>query len=199
MLHYYYNMQRERIDKAIIEKINTGDEKAFSKFYEAYYIPLNAQAFYYINNENASREIVNDVFLHVWNKRETLTYPVHAYLMRAVQNGCIDFIRNQYARHRALENHKEQVTLLYQESYIRSTPQPLQYVELHETEEEIKKALTLLPIRCRQIFEAYFYEGKSAEEIAEEMDIKISTVRVQLKNAFDRLKDLLKHLLFFIM
>jgi len=199
LLHYYYSMQREQIDKSIIEKINTGDEKAFSKFYEAYYISLNAQAFYYINNEGASREIVNDVFLHIWNKREALTYPVHGYLMKAVQNGCIDYIRSQYTRYRALENHKEQITLSYHESYIRSTPQPLQYVELHETEEEIKKALAQLPIRCRQIFEAYFYEGKSAEEIAEELDIKISTVRVQLKNAFDRLKELLKHLLLFFL
>ncbi len=188
-------MQRELIDKTVIKCISVGDEKAFSKFYEAYYVSLNALAFYYINNENASREIVNDVFLHVWNKRETLVYPVRAYLIKAVQNGCIDFIRTQYALHRVLENHKEQAALSYQESYIRSTPQPLQYVELRETEEEIKKALAQLPTRCRQIFEAYFYEGKSAEEIAEEMDIKISTVRVQLKNAFDRLKDLLKHLL----
>lgn len=189
-------MQIEQIDETIIKKINVGDEKAFSKLYEAYYIYLNAIAFYHTNNENASREIVNDVFLHVWNKRETLVYPIHAYLIKAVQNGCIDYIRAHYTRNRLLESHKEQVTASYQENYIRSTPQPLQYVELHETEEEIRKALAQLPIRCRQIFEAYFYNGKSAEEIAEEMDIKISTVRVQLKNAFDRLKDLLKHLLF---
>lgn len=190
-------MRIEQIDDVTIKRINGGDEKAFSKLYEAYYVYLNALAFYYINDRSASREIVNDTFLHVWDKRETLEFPIHSYLTKSVRNGCIDHLRAQQSQHRVLENHKEEATISYQESYIRSTPQPLQYVELRETEEEIKRALAQLPLRCRQIFEAYFYNGMSAEEIAKEMDIKISTVRVQLKNAVDRLKSLLNHLLLF--
>ncbi|MDR0748185.1 MAG: RNA polymerase sigma-70 factor [Tannerellaceae bacterium] len=189
-------MQVKQINEITIKEINTGDEKTFSEFYKAYYVYLNAVAFYYINDENACREIVNDVFLHVWDKRGTLIYPIHSYLIRAVQNGCIDYLRTQRSLQRALDNHKEQLTLSYQSNYIRSTPLPLQYVELRQTEEEIKKALTQLPPRCRQVFIAYFYEDKSVEEIAEDMDVKISTIRVQLKNAFDRLRKLLEHLLF---
>ncbi|MDR1555821.1 MAG: RNA polymerase sigma-70 factor [Tannerellaceae bacterium] len=189
-------MQVKQIGETIVKQINAGDEKAFSEFYKAYYVYLNAVAFYYINDENTCREIVNDVFLHVWDKRGALIYPIHSYLIRAVQNGCIDYLRTQRSLQRALESHKEQLTLSYQENYIRSTPQPLQYVELRQAEEEIKKALAQLPPRCQQIFVAYFYEGKSAEAIAEDMNIKISTIRVQLKNASDRLQKLLEHLLF---
>ncbi|MDR1201823.1 MAG: RNA polymerase sigma-70 factor [Tannerellaceae bacterium] len=188
-------MQIEQIDKHIIEKINEGDEKTFAKLYEAYYVYLNTIAFFYINDESVSREVVNDVFLKVWNKRGSLAFPINSYLIKAVQNSSIDYLRTQQSLHRTLNNHKEQFILFYQESYIHSTPQPLEYVELRQAEEEIEKAIDQLPPRCREIFIIYFYEGKSVEEIAEGMDIKISTVRVQLKNAFDRLRELLEHLL----
>jgi len=189
-------MQTEQINEGIIKRINVGDEKAFSGLYEAYYVYLNTIAFYYLNDENVSREVVNDVFLQVWNKRGGLTFPIRSYLVKAVQNGCIDYLRAQQSHRRILEDHRSQLTLSYQESYIRLTPQPLQYVELRQAEEEIKKSLAQLPPKCRDIFTAYFYEGKSVEEIAEERGVKVSTVRVQLKNSFDRLKKLLEHLLF---
>jgi RNA polymerase sigma-70 factor (family 1) len=190
-------MQVKQIDETIIKRINIGDEKAFSMLYQTYYVYLNTIAFYYINDENVSMEIVNDVFLQIWNKRGTLAYPIRSYLVKAVQNGSIDYLRTEQALHRALEGHKEQFILSYQENYIRSTPEPLQYVELRQAEEEIKKALTQLPPGCQQIFTAYFYESKSVEEISKEMNIKVSTIRVQLKNSFDRLKKLLNHLLLF--
>lgn len=190
-------MHVKKEDESIIKRVNAGDEKAFSILYEAYYVYLNTIAFYYINDENVSREVVNDVFLQVWNRRGALIFPIHSYLVKAVQNGCIDYLRSQQSLHRALESHTEQLTLSYQESYIRSTPQPLQYVELRQAEEEIRKAMAQLPPRCQEIFTAYFYENKTVEEIAEEMEITISTVRVQLKNSFDRLRKLLEHLLLF--
>jgi len=189
-------MHAKQINEGIIKRINAGDEKAFSRLYEDYYVYLNTVAFYYLNDENISREVVNDVFLQVWNKRGGLTFPIRSYLVKAVQNGCIDHLRAQQSLHRVLEDHKSQQTLSYQESYIRSTPQPLQYVELRQAEEEIKKALAQLPPKCQQIFSAYFYEGKTVEEIADDLEITVSTVRVQLKNSFDRLRKLLGHLLF---
>lgn len=190
-------MRIEQIDETVVDNINVGNEKAFSTLYQAYYVYLCAVAFYYTNDENASCEVVNDVFLQVWNKRGSLTFPIHSYLVKAVQNGAIDCLRSQQSLRQALEGHKEHLIQSYQENYIRSTPQPLQYVELRQAEEEIKKAINQLPPRCKEIFITYFYENKSAEEIADCMNIKISTVRVQLKNAFDRLRELLGHLLFF--
>ena len=65
-------------------------------------------------------------------------------------------------------------------------------------EAEIKEAVSSLPPKCRSVFESYFYAGKSAEEIAKEMNLTVSTVRVQIKNALDKLKQMLKHLLFIL-
>lgn len=190
-------MNIDQIDENLIAQINSGSERAFSELYKAYYVYLNTVAIYYLFDRNVSAEIVDDVFLNIWYKRRTLAFPVHSYLIRAVQNGCLNYIRAQRNLQSVLDEHKEQIWAFQEESIV-STPVPLQYVELKETEAEIKKAVSALPPKCRSIFESYFYTGKSVEEIAEEMKLTVSTVRVQVKNALDRLKQALKHLLFFL-
>lgn len=190
-------MNIDQIDENIIVQINDGSEQAFSELYKAYYTYLNAIAIYYLFDKNVSLEVVDDVFLNIWYKRRNLIYPVHSYLIRAVQNGCLNYIRTQRTLQSVLDIHQEQMST-FQEECILSTPAPLQDVELKETETEIRQAVNQLPPKCRSIFEAYFYAGKSAEEIAVEMGLTVSTVRVQIKNALDKLKQMLKHLLFIL-
>lgn len=187
-------MNINHINKDIIEQISNGSEKAFSELYSSYYSYLNAVALCYLLDKEIVAEIVDDVFVNIWNKRETLSYPIHYYLVRSVQNGCLNHIRMQRAQQNVLDEHKDRM-LAFQENYIHSTPMPLQYVEMQQTEEEIRVAVNQLPPKCKMIFEEYFYAGKTVEVIANDMDLTISTVRVQLKNATDRLKQALKHLL----
>ena len=160
-------MNIDQIGEDLITQINDGSELAFSELYKAYYVYLNTIAIYYLFDKNVSAEVVDDVFLNIWYKRRTLAFPVHSYLIRAVQNGCLNYIRSQRNLQSVLDEHKEQIWA-FQEDCIVSTLVPLQYVELKETEAEIKEAVSSLPSKCRSVFESYFYAGKSAEEIAEE-------------------------------
>lgn len=187
-------MSINHINKDVIEQISNGSEKAFSELYSSYYSYLNAVALCYLLDKEIVAEIVDDVFINMWNKRETLSYPIHYYLVRSVQNGCLNHIRMQRAQQNVLDEHKDRM-LAFQENYIHSTPVPLQYVEMQQTEEEIRLAVNQLPPKCKMIFEEYFYAGKTVDIIADDMGLTISTVRVQLKNATDRLKLALKHLL----
>lgn len=190
-------MNIDQIDEKLITQINDGSEQAFSELYKAYYVYLNAIAIYYLYDKSTGAEVVDDVFLNIWYKRRTLVYPVHSYLIRAVQNGCLNYIRSRKAFQSVLDEHKEQI-YNFQENSIIATPVPLQYVELKETEAEIREAISSLPSKCRNIFESYFYFGRTVEEIAEESNLTVSTVRVQIKNALDRLRLRLKHLLFIL-
>ena len=189
-------MEISTIDANIIKRVNNGDEKAFSALYEAYYVYLNTIAVYYVMDTNVGGEIVDDVFITIWNKKVELDYPVHSFLIRSVQNGCLNYIRSQRAQQHAYEEHREQI-FSFQEQHILSTPVPLQYVEMRETKHSIRQAIDQLPPQSRAVFEAYFYSSKSAEEIAGEMQMNINTVRVHLKRATDKLKSMLKHLLLF--
>lgn len=190
-------MQLDLVDKAIVQQVNKGSEQAFAELYKAYYAYLNAVAIYYLQDKEVAQEVVDDVFLNVWEKRENLIFPIHYYLVRSVQNGCLNYIRSQRALQTALDGHRDEV-LFFLEEHILSTSTPLEDVELKETEAEIRRVVDNLPIKMRAVFEAYFYDGKSAEEIAEEMNLSVNTIRVQIKNALDKLKQSLKHLLFII-
>lgn len=187
-------MSIKKIDENVIQKIAKGEEKAFSLLYDCYYTYLNTVALCYVFNRDVANEIVNDVFINVWHKRSTLAYPIHLYLVQSVKNGCLNYIRAQRTNERVLGEHKKQM-LDFQEEYILSNPTPLQYVETQEIEKEVRNAIESLPEKCRIIFEQYLFSGKLPEDIANELSINVSTVRVQIKNAMDKLKISLNHLI----
>jgi len=186
-------MSIKLINEDVIDDLSKSNEKAFSLLYDCYYTYLNTIALCYIFDKDIANEIVNDVFINVWHKRRTLVYPVHSYLVQSIKNGCLNYIRSRKSDERVLSEHKRQL-LDFQEEYILSNPTPLQYVESREIENEISQAIEQLPEKCRNIFELYMFSGKMPEEIAREQMITVSTVRVQIKNALDRLRVSLNHL-----
>lgn len=187
-------MSIKKIDENIIRRLAKGEEKAFALLYDSYYTYLNTVALCYVINRDAANEVVNDVFINVWHKRSTLVFPIHSYLVQSVKNGCLNYIRSQKSLERVLGEHTK-LMLDFQEEYILSNPTPLQYVESQEIEKEVLKAIDQLPEKCRHIFEQYLFNGKLPDEIAKDLLISVSTVRVQLKNALDKLKISLNHLI----
>lgn len=178
------------VDKSVIDGINRGDERAFAVLYNNYFTYLCTCAVGYIFDADAAKEIVNDVFVHIWNKQTELEFPIHSYLLRCVQNGCLNYIRSLRSREKVLDEFKEDL-LLFQEEYCQSGETPLQLLEVEELKKQVHVAVALLPEKCRFIFEEYLYKNLSPQEIADECNLSVNTVRVQIKNAFDRLK---KHL-----
>lgn len=178
------------IKEDIIARIKEGDIKAFEVLYSSCYVYLCAVATKYILNAEASREIVNDVFVNVWNNRSTLAYPVWAYLIRAVQNRCLNHLRGQRLQTISMSDVQEHL-LTIQEQQIGEDSHPLAYLENKEFEERIYSAVHLLPEKCRDIFVQYLYHNKTYDEIAESNHISPSTVRVQIKIGLSKLKILL--------
>ncbi|GGK07226.1 RNA polymerase sigma-70 factor [Parabacteroides faecis] len=178
------------IKEDIVTRINEGDMKAFEVLYSTCYVYLCAVATKYIFNAEASREVVNDVFINVWNNRSTLTYPVRAYLIRAVQNRCLNHLRQQRLQMVSMSDVQEHL-LTIQEQQIGEESHPLAYLENKEFEERIYSAVNQLPDKCRDIFVQYLYHNKSYDEIAECNHISPSTVRVQIKIGLSKLKTLL--------
>ncbi|MGC3978578.1 MAG: RNA polymerase sigma-70 factor [Paludibacteraceae bacterium] len=175
------------INQEVILRLSNGDEKAFSLLYDSYYVYLNSVALFYVFDKDIANEIVNDVFINIWKKRAILIYPIHSYLVQSVKNGCLNNIRARKINEKVLNGHKAQM-LDYQEEYILSNPAPMQYVEMLEIERQVTEAIGKLPEKCRIIFELYIFSAKSPEDIASELTLSVSTVRVQIKNAVDKLR-----------
>ena len=160
-------MTTTRISEQIIDDINEGKENAFSALYDCYYSYLCAYATTYVFDPDEAKEIVNDVFMNIWSSRGQLSFPIHNYLLRSVQNRCLN---------------------AFQEEFCKNDNNPLQLLEIEELKSQVNTVIDSLSVKCRLVFEKYLYEGMSPQEIADEQAISVNTVRVHIKNAMDHIK-----------
>jgi len=179
-----------KVDESIINRINRGEDKAFKILYDNYFTYLCTCAISYIFDPDKAKEIVNDIFINIWVKRGNLEFPIHSYLLRSVQYGCLNHIRTLKSQQTLLDKYREEL-YKFQEENCFSDVSPLNTLELKELEEQVKLAVDQLPGKCRSIFSKYIYEGKSPKEIASELDISVNTVRVQIKIALDKIRPML--------
>lgn len=129
-----------------------------------------------------ARELVNDVFVRVWERRTTLKYPPLPYLISAVRNACCNYLRDS--------RQASKVTLVLMDRI----PDADLYDE-YEVEDIVQLISDIsrnLPSRCREIFDLHYKDGLDTESISEQLGVAQSTVRVQLKIALDRIRENLK-------
>ena len=170
------------VTPAITWGIVHSDPKCFRTLYDAYYAYLCGLAVSYIHDFEKARELVNDVFLRVWERRAQLKHPPLPYLISGVRNACYNYLRDTRKVSEltlSLLEHLPEVTL-YDENEVED-------VVLHIAEVSSK-----LPQRCAEVFHLHFKECLDTEEIAARLGISPSTVRVQLKIALDRIREYLK-------
>lgn len=132
------------IKAELIKRINQGDAKAFETVYNLSYVYLCAVATKYVYSPTVAQELVNDVFLNIWHLRETLTFPLHTYLCRAVQNRCLNHIRSLRLREVPLSDVEEH-WLRFREEQLQSDEHPLARLENKELQEKIARTVDLLP------------------------------------------------------
>lgn len=183
-------MEASAVNSHIIERINQGDERAFEILYNSYFVYLCACAHAYIFNPVESQDIVNEVFAKVWYHRGSLSFPIQAYLVQAVKNGCLNYLRSLHSRERIMDEYREAL-LAYQEEYCISDEDPLLGLEIDELQVQLQQQIASLPEKCRWVFEQYLYAHLTPEEIAAQNQLAVSTVRVHIKHAMDKLKEYL--------
>lgn len=171
-----------------VRRLNDGDIEAFNEIYHACYVYLSSIAIYYVHNLHVAKSIVNDVFVSFWEKRESITYPPISYLRQAVQNKSISHMRSRYFKETHLLD-TDTKAWSWVENFILSSDDPLKALEQSDADRIIHEKIQNLPVACREIFSSRLYEGKTYEEISKERGISVSTVRVQIKRALDKLRD----------
>ena len=148
----------------------------------------------YVLFDEEAENIVQDIFLMLWEKREALRVDVSltAYLFTLVKNKCIDFLRHQMVEQMYSENVKHEyneelnVKLFALESFDHN------FSSEEDIETLLRNAIDKLPERCRLIFIKSRIEGKKYKEIAEELNLSVNTVEGQISIALKKLREELK-------
>lgn len=161
----------------------------FDRIYVLYYSRLHRFAKEYVLSNEDAENIVQDVFLMVWERKDVLDIQISlaSYLFSLVKNRCLDFLRHKVV----VDEYKKDLSLKL------SALELLNYSLSSEEDVEriVTNAINKLPERCKLIFLKSRIEGKKYKEIATDLDISVNTVENQMAIALRKLRVELKDLL----
>ncbi len=168
-----------------LDLIKKGDKKAFESVFKAYYQDLVNYSHQFIQLQAISEEIVQDVFVSYWERRDTVEIKssLKSYLYRAVKNRTINYIRLQLPKDQKTSDIDEVPIMVAEESGSE---------DLSLLHKLISSEINKLPAKCRTIFLLSRTEGLSHKEIAEELDLSVKTIENQIGIALKRLREVLR-------
>jgi len=151
----------------------------FEQMYKVHYKMLRNAAENIIGDADAAHDIVQEVFVKLWHRKEELGVIINekAYLFRSVTNASITYLSNN--------KNRGKVSDLYIESSNRSDTNLLK----KELEGKIENALNALPPKCKAIFSLSRFEGMKNKEIANILGLSLKTVENQMGIALKKLRD----------
>ena len=167
----------------LLERIRAGDSDAFDAVFRANYAALVGSAERILGRRDIAEEIVQDVMLELWRRRETLAVEdsLRGYLFRATRNRSLNHLR-----HGAIEKRAEPELAANRAESGSSAHAAL--VE-EEIEVAVKRAVADLPARCREVFELSRMHGLRYSEIATTLGISVKTVEAQMGKALRILRE----------
>lgn len=173
-------------NKALLYRIKNGEKKAFDTLFLHYYNDLCRFAIPFVNDGNEAEEVVQKVFIRLWENRKRLICPENekAFLYKTVYNECLNTIRNKNTRERNYLHYFLDLDTTSAEKEINT-----------EFQQFINRAIEKLPAKCRRIFILNKIEGLTQKEIADYLGISVKTVENQVAIAISKLRVELKPLL----
>jgi RNA polymerase sigma-70 factor (ECF subfamily) len=179
---------RRHIDE-LFELIKLGDQKALELLFAIYFPRLNDFACKVVRDDVISQDIVQEVFVKIWEKRaEIEPINLEAFLFRLVRNRCIDYIKHL----KVINNRMQEIQIsskyeeLYRIDFVGDEPYVLIEQELKQ---KIEKTIDSLPERCREVFILSRMNGLKNKEIAEKLDINIKNVERHLSRAMQSFRE----------
>ena len=169
----------------------------FEQIYVGYFSKMKRFAKEYVISEADAENIVHDVFLEVWEKRDVLSFRINwvAYLFTSVKNKCIDCLRRRILEQEAAARMQEEYTQALRLKLDSLAEFDQQLLADDDFESILSGAIASLPDKCREIFIKSKIEGRKQREIAEELGVSIHTIEKQISIAYKKLRTDLKNYL----
>lgn len=167
-------------DEAITWRaIQQKDGQVFENYYKEHYTYFFLGACKYLKDAGLAEEIVNDVFITIWEHAEKINIDssLKSYIYRAVINRSLNAL-NKNKRDRE-----------YQQELSRLPEQTFELREMEENELKIRlyRAIDQLPEQCQRVFRMSRFEALKQQEIADQLGISIKTVKNHITHALKQL------------
>ena len=164
------------------QDIQALDADGFEQLFKNHFSGLCFFAQRYVKDFDAAKEIVQDAFFNLWEKRDTIDMdrPVKSYLTMVIHNKCSNYLR---------DNNKFDAYVLHIENLL-DIPEYVDADSMVESElkSKIDVAISELPEKCREVFVMNRYDNLKYLEIAERLQISVKTVETQMSKALQMMR-----------
>ena len=169
-------------EQQLLQQLSQGDKRALQQLFDQYYVNLCRVALRLVHRSEIAEEIVQDVFIYLWEKRGQwqITISVAAYLSQAVRNRSLNHLKSKAARYdwaAIIEEHQHPVQT--------SPAEDLQFSELSQV---VERAVQSLPAKCQLVYSLSRYEECTYREIAEQLGVSVKTVEYYMGQALKHLR-----------
>lgn len=160
-----------------MQKVQGSYREMFERVYTENYLRLYYYALHIVNDEEAAKDILNDVFVALWKNIETFKENnFNAYLMTSVRNRAVDFLRHHVLQHQ------------YTEEYLYSAEQF--YADYSDEKDKlVEEMMSQLSPPTDQILEMCYLKRMKYAEVAEALDISPNTVKKHIVKALKTLRE----------
>jgi RNA polymerase sigma-70 factor (family 1) len=159
-----------------------GNVSAFEQLYNALWSRLYSTAYNYVRDKATAQEIVQEVFIKLWLKREDLqeVNDIQAFAVRAVQFRIFDFFDKRKVEIKYAQQVVERGDVMINNTH--------HLAEYNETLKVIEQEISELPDTTRNVFRLSRFEQLSNEEISIRLKISIKTVEYHITQSLKRLR-----------
>lgn len=173
----------ELTDKRRIALLLSGDIDQYESIYKTYFRPLYIYACTIVNDEAQAEEIVQNLFLKIWERKEKLAIEtsLKAYLYKCIYHDSLNYLKHLKVR----SNYEIHAVNVMKNTTSASAGNKLSYNNL---EEKLRQALNELPEQCRTVFQMSRYEELRYREIAGRLGISEKTVENHMGKALKLLR-----------
>jgi RNA polymerase sigma-70 factor, ECF subfamily len=179
-------------DAMLLRQVLERRPQALAELYDRHAPTLLALARRILNSIGGmsdAEEILQEVFLHVWNnaaRYDAGRSSISTWLVLITRSRAIDRLRNRKVVERVHET-------AHQEDPVRhASPEGVESVLFRERRQRVKSELDKLPPEQKQVLEMAFYEGLSQSEIAERAGLPLGTVKTRTLLAMKKLRGALR-------
>jgi len=165
-------------EQEILERLRNDDDRALDAIFHQYYDMLLSTAWRIVREEDAAKDLAQDVLAEIWIRRHKLNIQstLGGYLRRATTNRSLDY----------LEKQKRMVFTGDEDA--RENENPVDDVPEYagdtlQLEQKLQQAIDNLPEKCRIVFVMNRFEAMSYRSIAEQLQISVKTVEAQVSKA----------------
>jgi RNA polymerase sigma factor (sigma-70 family) len=187
--------EKAQKDLIFVERAIKGDQSAYAFLMERYRESIYFTMLKMVNNSDDADDLTIEAFGKAFNRLDQYspTYAFSTWLFKIASNNCIDFIRKKRIKITSMDSgiKTDDGDILYFDAE-SNTMDPEETIMHNQKVLHMRELVSKLKPRYRVLVEKRYFEELSYEEISEELDLPLGTVKAQLFRARDFLANMME-------